>query len=246
MSDLLELTARAEATHFWFRGFRMYVVPAIQEIVAGRRGLRIIDCGCGTGFNLKTLLMPHGHAFGFDLVPDGIRRARAVGRPLVRADIQHIPFMSASFDLATSFDVIQSVPDDRTALREMARLLNPGGHIVLNVTAMDLLRGDHSDVWGELRRYTPERAARLVEDAGLEVVRIRYLFGSLLPLMLGVRMVQRLLRAFREPRGDADLAVPSAPVNAMLTALVALEARLARRFTIPFGSSLLIVARKPG
>ena len=143
MGDLLELTARAEATHFWFHGFRMYVAPAIQEIVAGRRDLRIIDCGCGTGFNLKTLLMPHGRAFGFDLVPDGVRRARTVGRPLVRADIQHIPFASASFDIATSFDVIQSVPDDRAALREMARLLKPGGHVVLNVTAMDLLRGDH-------------------------------------------------------------------------------------------------------
>jgi hypothetical protein len=62
--------------------------------------------------------------------------------------------------------------------------------VVLNVTAMDILRGDHSDVWGELRRYTPETAARLVEDAGLEVVRIRYMFGSLLPLMLTVRALQ--------------------------------------------------------
>jgi ubiquinone/menaquinone biosynthesis C-methylase UbiE len=244
MSDLLELTARAEATHFWFHGFRMYVAPAIQEIVAGRRNLRIIDCGCGTGFNLKTLLMPHGRVFGFDLVPDGFRRARTVGRPLVRADIQHIPFASASFDLATSFDVIQSVPDDRAALREMARLLKPGGHVVLNVTAMDLLRGDHSDVWGELRRYTPERAARVVEAAGLDVVRISYVFGSLLPLMLGVRTLQRLLRVFREPQGDSDLAVPPAPVNALLTALVGAEAAIARRFTIPFGSSLMIVARK--
>lgn len=245
MGDLLELTARAEATHFWFHGFRMYVAPAIQEIVAGRRGLRIIDCGCGTGFNLKTLLMPHGRAFGFDLVPDGIRRARAVGRPLVRADIQHIPFASASFDIATSFDVIQSVPDDRAALREMARVLKPGGHVVLNVTAMDLLRGDHSDVWGELRRYTPERAARLVEDAGLEAVRISYVFGSLLPLMLGVRTMQRLMRVFRDPQGDSDLAVPAAPVNTLLTALVGAEAAIARRIRIPFGSSLMIVARKP-
>ena len=244
MGDLLDLTARAEATHFWFHGFRAYIAPAIQEIAAGRRGLRIIDCGCGTGFNMKTLLMPHGRTFGFDLVPDGIRRARTTGRPLVRADIQHIPFASGSFDLATSFDVIQSVPDDRAALREMTRLLKPGGYVVLNVTAMDLLRGDHSDVWGELRRYTPERAARLVEDAGLEVVRISYLFGSLLPLMLGVRTLQRLLRVFREPRGDADLTVPSAPVNGILTMLVGAEAALARRMRIPFGSSLMVVARK--
>jgi len=87
-------------------------------------------------------------------------------------------------------------------------------------------------------------ATRLVESAGLEVVRISYLFGSLLPLMLGVRTFQRLLRPFREPSGDADLSVPPAPVNAVLTALVAAETALARRVTIPFGSSLLIVARK--
>ena len=245
MSDLLELTAHAEATHFWFRGFRMYFAPAIRQIAAGRTDLRMLDCGCGTGHNMKTLLMPYGRTFGFDLVPDGVRRARVIGRPLVRADIQHIPFASASFDLATSFDVIQSVPNDRAALAEMARVLKPGGHVVLNVTAMDILRGDHSDVWGELRRYTPERAARLVESAGLEAVRIRYVFGSLLPLMLGVRTVQRLLRTFREPQGDSDLAVPSAPFNAGLTALVGAEAVLARRVTIPFGSSLLIVAKKP-
>lgn len=245
MGDLLELTARAEATHFWFRGFRTFVVPVIREIAAGRRDLRMIDCGCGTGYNLKNLLQPYGRAFAFDLIPDALRRARASGRPLVRADMEHIPFGSDSFDLATSFDVVQSVPDDRKALREMARVLKPGGYVVLNVTGLDLLRGDHSEVWGELRRYTPRRAARLIEDAGLQVVRIAYLFASLVPLMLAVRRGQRLLRLFREPRGDSDLTVPPAAVNAILTGLVKGEAALARRVPMPFGSSLLVVARKP-
>jgi ubiquinone/menaquinone biosynthesis C-methylase UbiE len=244
MGDLLELTARAETTHFWFRGFRMYIAPAIAEIAGGRRDLRLLDCGCGTGYNMKTLLLPYGRAFGFDLVPDGIRRARSVGRPLVRADIQKIPFKSDTFDIATSFDVVQSVPDDRAALREMARVLKPGGSVVLNMTAMDIMRGDHSDVWGELRRYTPERVAPILSAAGLEPVKISYLFGSLLPMMLGVRTMQRMLRAFRDPKGDSDLAVPSPPVNGVLTALVAAEATLARRVKIPFGSSLMVVARK--
>jgi len=245
MAGLLELTARAEATHFWFRGFRRFVAPVIHEIAAGRRDLRLIDCGCGTGYNLTHLLQPYGQAFAFDLVPDAIQRARVSGRPLVRADMEHIPFRSGSFDLATSFDVVQSVPDDRKALVEMARVLRPGGHVVLNVTALDLLRGDHSDVWGELRRYTADRAARLVASAGLQPVRIRYVFASLLPLMLAVRRVQRLLRPFRELRGDTDLIVPPAPLNAILTGLVSGEAALARRVPMPFGSSLLIVARKP-
>ena len=245
MGGLLELTARAEATHFWFRGFRTFVAPVLREIAAGRRDLRMIDCGCGTGYNLTTLLQPYGRAFAFDLTPDALRRARTSGRPLVRADLEHIPFRSGSFDLATSFDVVQSVPDDRRALHEMARVLKPGGYVVLNVTALELLRGDHSEVWGELRRYTPETAARLIEDAGLQVARITYLFASLVPLMLAVRRVQRMLRPFREPRGDSDLTVPPAPVNAVLTRLVSGEAALARRVAMPFGSSLLVVARKP-
>jgi ubiquinone/menaquinone biosynthesis C-methylase UbiE len=205
----------------------------------------ILDCGCGTGYNLRHLLQPYGRTFGFDITPAAMWRARVYGRPLVRADLQHIPFRSGLFDLATSFDVVQSVPDDRAALGEIARVLKPGGTAVLNVTALDLLRGDHSDVWGELRRYTKVRAQALLRDAGLEPVRLSYLFGSLVPLMLAVRRAQAMRRRYRPPTGDEDLSVPIAPVNMLLTWLVKAEVALARHVTMPFGSSLLIVARKP-
>ena len=244
MRDTLELTGRAEATHFWFRGFRAYVTPVIAEVAAGRPDLRLIDCGCGTGNNLQ-LLKPHGRAFGFDLTREGTRRALRMGRPIVQADIQHIPYQSNTFDIATSFDVMQSVPDDRGALREMARVLKPGGHAVLNVSALKLLRGDHAEVWKEFHRYTPAKAGRLVADAGLQVERISFLFASLFPLMLTVRLWQKLLRPFREPQGDAELEVPPEPINHALSWLVEKEAALARRLPMPIGSSLLIVARKP-
>ena len=240
----LERTARAEPTHFWFRGFRAYVAPVIREIAVGRRDLRMIDCGCGTGYNMTTLLRPYGRAFGFDMTPNALQRARASGCPLVRADMEQIPFRSGSFDLATSFDVVHSVTDDRQALREMSRVLKPGGYVVMNVVALELLRGDHSAVWCERRRYTLQGGARLVEDAGLEAVRIAYLFASLVPMILAARTVQRMLRPLREPGGDPDLTVPAAPVNAILSGLVRGEAALARHLPMPFGSSLLIVARK--
>ena len=243
MADLLELTGRAEATHFWFHGFRAYVGPTLEAVAAGRRHLRLLDCGCGTGYNLS-LLKPYGQVFAFDMARDAMWRARQSGRPLVRADVEHIPFRDGTFDIATSFDVLQTVPDDRRAMREIARVLKSGGHAVLNVTALELMRGDHSDVWGERRRYTSATAARLVASASLEPVRVAYLFASLLPLMLAVRTGQKLMRFIRQPQGDADLTVPVAPVNETLTWLVRWEAALARRVPMPFGSSLLIVARK--
>ena len=98
-------------------------------------------------------------------------------------------------------------------------------------------------MWGEQRRYTLQRGARLIEDAGLEAVRVAYMFASLVPMILAVRTVQRVLRPLREPSGDADLTVPTAPVNAILSGLVRGEAALARRLPMPFGSSLLVVAR---
>ena len=243
MSELLELTARAETSHFWFRGLRRFVAPVLATLAAGRRDLRIIDCGAGTGHNL-TLLAPYGDVVGFDLAPDALSRAR-IPR-LLRADITRIPFCSGVFDLATSFDVLQCVPDDRGAVNEMARVVRPGGYVLLTVAALEMLRGDHAEVWAEAQRYTPASARALVAQAGLEPVRISFMFTSLFPLMLAVRTLQRLTRRFRAVRADADIGVPSAPVNALLTALVSGEAALARRMPMPVGSSLLVVARKPG
>jgi SAM-dependent methyltransferase len=243
MDDLLELTRQAEASHFWFRGFRGFVAPALRDLAAGRTDLQLVDCGCGVGQNLA-LLEPYGRAVGFDLMSGGTTAARRAGLPIVRADVTRIPFATDTFDIVTSFDVLQCVDEDRAALREMARIARPGGAVVLTLAAFDALRGDHAEVWQEQRRYTPSSARHLLQSAGLQVERIQFLFASLFPLMLVVRTAQRALRPFRALRPDTDIAVPSAPLNAALTWLVRQEATLARRLPMPVGSSLLVVGRK--
>jgi SAM-dependent methyltransferase len=244
MDDLLELTGRAEATHFWFRGFRKFIAPVIADLANGRPGLRLVDCGCGTGHNLQ-LLRPHGRAVGFDLSAAGPARAHAAGLTVLRGDVTRIPLASASFDLATSFDVLQCVEADVAAVREMARIVRPGGVVILTLAALDVLRGDHAEVWQEVRRYTPASARRLVETAGLRPERVAFLFASLFPLMASIRLVQRVTRRFgRTVREDADIAVPVAPINLLLTTLVRAEAALVKHVPMPIGSSLLVVARK--
>jgi SAM-dependent methyltransferase len=244
MDHLLELTGRAEATHFWFRGFRRYVAPLLEQIAKGRRDLRLIDCGCGTGHNLR-LLKPYGCAVGFDVTRGGSAAAQQAGWPVARADITRIPFASDTFDVATSFDVMQCIEPDDVAVREMARIVKPGGAVVVSMAALEFLRGDHSEAWQEVRRYTPASARRLLEQAGLRPERVSFMFASTFPLMLVIRAGQRMLRPFRSLRHDTDIAVPAAPVNALLTAVVNAEASLARRVPMPIGSSLLIVGRKP-
>ena len=244
MDNLLELTDRAEASHFWFRGFRRFVEPVIAELAAGRPGLRLVDCGCGNGHNAH-LLRPYGTAIGFDVSVAGLARARAAGLTVIRGDVTRMPLASDTFDVATSFDVLQCVDGDLAAVTEMARIVRHGGVVVVTVAALDALRGDHSEVWEEKRRYTPATARRLMEAAGLMPERVSFLFASLFPLMVTVRAVQRLTRRFgRSVRADTDIAVPIEPVNLLLTALVSAEAALVRHLPMPIGSSLLVVARK--
>jgi SAM-dependent methyltransferase len=244
MSDALELTSRAEATHFWFRGFREFITPVIDRVSGGRRDLRIIDCGCGTGHNMR-LLSSYGRVVGFDLDAGGVSMTHATGARVVRADAARAPFASGQFDLATSFDVMQCLEPDAVVVREMARMVRPGGAVVVTMAALEILRGDHSISWQEVRRYTPAMASALFAQAGLEVERVSFLFGTLFPLMLTVRLAQRVLRPFRTYRPDTDIAIPSAPVNGLLTALVTAEAKLSRYVSLPVGSSLLVVGRKP-
>jgi SAM-dependent methyltransferase len=248
MDDLLRATARAEARHFWFRGFRAFVAPLVRRAVGGRADAHILDCGCGTGANLDWLGR-FGRATGFDLSDTGLHLGHIAGRQrLVRASVAAAPFRDASFDLVTSFDVLYSLPDtvERAALVEMYRLLRPGGYAVINVAAMDSLRGDHSVLSREVRRYSRAGLRNRVQHAGFDVERISYAFASLYAPMWIARAWQRR-RGLRERDAEAqqEIAVPPEPINALLTAVVQLEAAWLRRIDLPFGSSLICLARKP-
>jgi len=247
MEYLLRATARAEARHFWFRGFRAFVTPLIRAATAGRSNVRILDCGCGTGANVN-LLNRFGRAYGFDLEETGLRLGREAGRTrLARATVTAAPFPSGAFDLVTSFDVIYSLgdADERAALAEMFRLLEPGGHAIINVAAMEILRGDHSVLSREIRRYDRAGLRARVTAAGFTIVRLTYTNAALsLPLMV-TRTLQRRRGLKDEQHAQHEISVPPPPINALLTGVLWLESLWLRSFDAPFGSSLLCLARKP-
>jgi ubiquinone/menaquinone biosynthesis C-methylase UbiE len=244
MDRLLEATARAEREHFWFRGFRRFVTPLVERAAAGRTDLRILDCGCGTGNNLS-LLRSFGHAFGVDLTRSGLEFAISRGdRSVAQASVAHLPFPDRTFDLVTSFDVLYSLPDDaeKAAVAEMLRVLRPEGHLVLNAAALDSLRGDHSVLGGEVRRYSRSRLRTLLERGGFRVTRLTYTNASILPLVAATRWLQRL-RGHVE--SSSEISVPMAPVNAALTSVLAAEALALRFMDMPLGSSVLCLAQRP-
>jgi SAM-dependent methyltransferase len=246
MDRLLEETRQAEQAHFWFRGFRAFVRPLVTEALAGVASPRILDCGCGTGANLG-LLGEFGHASGFDLTWRGLEFARDYGyRRVAQASATHIPFATGRFDLVTAFDLLQVLPDpfDAHALAEMHRVLRPGGSLIVNVAALEMLRGTHAVLGAEVRRYTKQSLERAITRAGFCVVRLSYTNFSLFPLMMAVRLGQRLRGLPESGEGAIDTKVPPVPINALLSSLVTLEARALRAVNMPIGSSVLCLAKK--
>ncbi len=245
MEVMLEATARAEERHFWFRGLRRAARLVLDPAVAGRRLTHIVDCGSGTGRNLDWL-REYGPAIGVELSPTGLAVARAHGRPVVRGSVTALPIATASADLVTSFDVLYCLPDadERAALEEMVRVLRPGGLALFNVAALDLLRGSHSTLGMEVRRYTKARLRDRLGAAGLTVERLTFTNMATFPLTLAVRWADRVTGRAAQASAS-DLQVPPAPINTALDWALRAEAQVLRFVELPIGTSLLCLARRP-
>jgi len=231
-----------EESHWWYRALRRYIGRALAGTLASRPA--VLDAGCGTGM----LLAEWGDSVrgvGLDYSAEALRRAqrRELAR-LVRGSVERLPLRSAVFDLVVSADVLyhRGVSDDVAALREFARVLKPGGTLLLNLPAFGWLRSGHDVAIHTARRYTaPEVREKLIR-AGLRPVRVRYWNFLLFPPIALVRLARR-------PRGgdagaaQSDLTALPGWLNGLLDGLLAFEARLGF-LGAPAGLSVLAVARK--
>ena len=237
----------AEEAQWWYVGQRAIahaiLEPALDaRPVPGGRRPRILDTGCGTGGNLVHLARL-GRAVGVDLVAEATVGCRNRGVPAVRGGVLALPFVDRSFDVVTSFDVIyhEWVSDDEAAVAEMARVLRPGGLLLVRVPALMVLWGAHDKAVLSRHRYTRRELAGLLESRGLEVVRSTYCNSFLFPLLLVRRTFDRLLG-----RAGSDVGFLPSPLEWGFRHTLLAEAALVRRGrSLPVGASALALARRP-
>jgi SAM-dependent methyltransferase len=236
----IDAMARVEREHWWFRAKRALVADQIDRFEAGDGPL--LDVGCGTG-GLLEALADRRTVVGAELDPRAIGlAAHAVGNArLLRASATDLPVRSGGVAVVTALDVVEHLDDDVAALRELGRVA-ADGLVVVAVPAYPWAWSDHDVRLGHRRRYTRATLVAAAQAAGLEVLRTTYFHSWLAPIAFLVRRTVggRLLR------GDAEEASFVHPVvNRALTALTGVEGRLLRHRDLPFGLSILLVAR-PG
>lgn len=237
-----------EESHWWFKSRRRLALRLLRRVLPKGRPARILDAGCGTGINMAGMAR-FGRVFGCDFAPEALSFCRERGLSgLARADVNRLPYRDAAFDLVTFFDVLyhEAVLDDAAVLRDAACILKPGGLVLITDSAFESLRGPHDIAMRGARRYTRKDLGDKCEAAGLKPVHSTYFYMATFPLVWLKRKAEQR-RADRHPEREirSDLAPAAKPVNAFLSALLGLEGRWAARRRLPFGSSVVILARKP-
>jgi len=232
--------AALQHRHWWFVG-RRRVLTAVLDRLDLPAGVRILEAGCGMGGNLA-MLSRFGEVHGFE--PNA--EARAFVSAQMTCDLRDgrlpdgIPFAPGGFDLVAALDVIEHLDDDRASLRALAAQLRPGGRLVVTVPAWQFLWSQHDESHHHRRRYGKRELLRLVNEAGLRAELVTYFNSLLFPVVVAVRLFNKLLG-----RGEgADDALPPAVVNRLLTTLFAVERFVVGRLPMPAGVSLLVVAHR--
>lgn len=238
----------AEERHFWYRGLHALALDQLNRSLRAENSSRedprsrplVLDAGCGPGgFTAKVATF--AQVIGIDFSELALRLAARRGvSALARGSVLALPLRDASVDAIVSLDVLYhaAVTDDLEALREMRRVVKPGGSILLNLPAHPWLTSSHDAMIHGARRYSKSRLREMAQEAGLQIVRLGYWNSTLFPALALFRLATRN----RPPTSDVSL--PPAPINALLTSLLRCEAWLFRWLPLPPGLSLFVVLRR--
>ncbi len=241
-----------EESLWWFVGMRPVVAAVLDPLCPPGRARDVLDAGCGTGGMLTWLerYAGGGRVAGIDFSADALDFCRGRGlRDVARASVTALPFADETFDLVTSFDVLVQLPgegSDELALREMLRVLRPGGIAFVRAAAYEWMRSGHDEALGTQRRYVRGELRRKMEGAGFRVLRATYANGLLLPLAALRRLVLKRVGLSDSGSDVKPLPPGLAWVNRAFEGALRFEAGLVRRrLDLPAGLSVICVAERP-
>ena len=238
---------RIEDRHWWFVGRRRIVLAVLgAHLTRAPNGhtTRILDLGCGTGTMLEHLRR-FGEVDGVDADEQAVRYCHSRGHTGVQLlESDALPFPDDSFDLLTALDVLEHIEDDRRTLEEVARILRPGGTLLATVPAYPWMWGAQDQISHHFRRYMRNQLEHRVLAAGLELERLTHFNTLLFAPIAAVRLARRLRPPKGQPRSDFQMTREGA-ANRLLAGVFSSEARWLRARDLPFGVSLLALAKVP-
>ena len=237
--------ALLEQSSFWFRHRNEIIGTVVRRFPPAGP---LLDAGGGNGFvslglkqrGISTIVLEPGN--------DGASVAYDRGLTVIRAVLKPGLFASDKIPAIGLFDVIEHIADDVTFLKTCRAALTPGGYVYLTVPALGVLWSSDDEFAGHYRRYSRNTLAETLSKAGFELVALSAFFSVLVFPILLFRTLPSVMGQRQVRATDDALAhyASSQIVARLMGRLLAFErALIARGRSIPVGSSLIAVARKP-
>jgi len=229
-----------EETHFWFVGKRMFIntyLKPIRPFIA-----HILDVGSGTGGTTKWLEQ-FGDVIGLENNIYGIALGKKRGITEIKGNASRLPFGDNRFSLVTLLDVLyhKQIKDINTVLREILRVLKPGGYLLITDSALPSLSGSHDTFQSGNKRFLLSQLRESLSNSGFQINRSSYIFFCILPFLFA----KRKIADYFFPPTQSDVYNVNPLINLLLSSLLKIESLLLTYLSFPIGSSLIVLAKKP-
>ncbi len=233
---------RRDSESWWYTTRRKLLCEAAGQAVHGKREARVLDLGCTAQLQFEDPVRYRVCNLHNSLPTLAFRQIQG-DENLICSRSEELAFTSNSFDAIIAGDVLQSVPDDLAALREMRRVLKEGGLLCLTVPAYSFLWGEDDEARGHQRRYTVSELRRKLNTCGFQIHRASYFVASaFLPLVVGRAAKDVFRKSISQHRHYPR---PSRLANAAMSALLEGERHMMHYINLPFGTRVVCWALKP-
>jgi len=233
-----------ENNNFWFKVRNKIIKFYILKYLPNKE-IKILDIGCGTGFvsyNIKNM----GYSVDcLDIFLEAIKfcMKRNAGNDYYIVNLYSMPFIR-HYDLICAFDVIEHIDDDCKVLKNIHSALKKDGQLLITVPANKKLWSKIDIYSGHKRRYSKEELRKKTEDAGFEIIRVSYFMTLLFPFIYISRLRYKNINDSNKNANSFNELSINHVLNIVFYFIFNIESYLIKYINLPFGSSLICIARK--
>jgi SAM-dependent methyltransferase len=210
-----------------------------------------IDIGCSSGYMLESVMSAFAHVniFGADYFSTGLMQChrRLPNIPLFQIDIIKCNLEDNLFDAISCLNVLEHIEDDYLAIKQLYRIIKPGGVVVLTVPTMPNLYDMYDEVHYHIRRYKLNDLEQKVCSAGFKILKSNYFGVFMYPIFYLIKKINKIKfdkLNFDEKKQKVFNEIRNTERYHFFKDICFLEQALGKKISYPFGFRGYIVAAK--